>query len=122
MCRIKQIFIVFSFQLYHFRSWFPFLLFVHMVTILYCSDIVWSKDLSAHFFCFSFDPRSGAFFPSSSSSSLFFYFLPFFDWEFSFFSFFFLPLFDWEFPFVSFFLFLPLFDWEFPFLPFLLSL
>ena len=26
--------------------------FVHLVTILYCSDIVWSKDLSAHFFQF----------------------------------------------------------------------
>ena len=78
--------------------------FVHLVTILYCSDIVRSKDLSAYFFCFSFDPRSGAFFPSSSSSSFFFffYFLPFFDWEFSFFSFCFLPLFDWEFPFFSF--------------------
>jgi len=36
----------------HFRLWFPFLLFVYLVTILYCSDIVWSKDLSAHFFCF----------------------------------------------------------------------
>ena len=50
-----------------FRSWFPFLSFVHLVTILYCSDIVRSKDLSAHFFFFSFDPWSGAFFPSSSS-------------------------------------------------------
>ena len=37
---------------HHFRSWFPFLLFVHLVTILYGSDIVRSKDLSAHFFCF----------------------------------------------------------------------
>ena len=36
----------------HFRSWFPFLLFVHLVTILYCSDIVQSEDLFAHFFCF----------------------------------------------------------------------
>ena len=36
----------------HFRSWFPFLLFVHLVAILYCSDIVRSKDLSAHFFYF----------------------------------------------------------------------
>ena len=36
----------------HFRLWFPFLPFVHLVTILYCSDIVWSNDLSAHFFCF----------------------------------------------------------------------
>ena len=34
-----------------------------------------------------------------------FFFLPFFDWEFSFFSFCFLPFFDWEFPFFSFFAF-----------------
>ena len=45
-------------------------------------------------------------------------FLPFFGWEFSFFSFFFLPLFDWEFPFFFFFLFLPFFDWEFSFFSF----
>ena len=57
----------------HFRSWFPF--FFSLVTILYCSDIVWSKDLFACFFCF----------------------LPIFDRQFSFFSRF-LPLFDWEFP------------------------
>ena len=38
---------------------------VYLVTILYCSDIVWSKDLSAYFFCF----------------------LPIFDREFSFLSF-----------------------------------
>ena len=25
---------------------------VYLETILYCSDIVWSKDLSAYFFCF----------------------------------------------------------------------
>ncbi|RYA56975.1 hypothetical protein DD596_25260 [Enterobacter cloacae complex sp. 4DZ3-28B] len=85
----------------HFRSWFPFLLFVHLVTILYCSDIVWSKDLSAHFFCFL------SILDQELSFLLFFlfYFLPFFDWEFSFFSFCFLPLFDWEFPFFSFFAF-----------------
>ena len=40
---------------------------VYLVTILYCSDIVWSKDLSAHFFCFldqelSFLPFSSSFF------------------------------------------------------------
>ena len=29
---------------------FPF--FVYLVTILCCSNIVWSKDLSAYFFCF----------------------------------------------------------------------
>ena len=58
----------------HFRSWFPFF-FVYLVTILYCSDIVWSKDLSAYFFCF----------------------LPILDREFFFLFFCFLPLFDWEF-------------------------
>ena len=35
----------------HFGSWFSFF-FVYLVTILYCSDIVWSEDLSAYFFCF----------------------------------------------------------------------
>ena len=35
----------------HFGSWFPFF-FVYLVTILYCSDIVWSKDLSTYFFFF----------------------------------------------------------------------
>ena len=35
----------------HFGSWFPFF-FVYLVTILYCSDIVWSEDLSAYFFFF----------------------------------------------------------------------
>ena len=49
-----------------------FLFLVYLVTILYCSDIVRSKDLSAHFFCF----------------------LPILDREFSF-----LPLFHWEFSF-----------------------
>ena len=51
----------------HFRSWFPFLSFVHLVTILYCSDIVWSKDLSAHFFWFLWP---GAFFFFTFSHSL----------------------------------------------------
>ena len=32
------------------RGFLSFL--VYLVTILYCSDIVWSKDLSAYFFCF----------------------------------------------------------------------
>ena len=39
----------------HFGSWFPFCVFfllVYLVTILYCSNIVWSKDLSACFCCF----------------------------------------------------------------------
>jgi len=45
----------------HFKSWFPFFSCL-LVTILYCSDIVWSKDLSVYFFCF----------------------LPIFDWEFFF--------------------------------------
>ena len=35
----------------HFESWFPFF-FVYLVTIMYCSDIVWSKDLSGCFFFF----------------------------------------------------------------------
>jgi len=30
----------------------PLSFVVYLVTILYCSDIVWSKDLSAYFFCF----------------------------------------------------------------------
>jgi len=32
------------------RGFLSFL--VYLVTILYCLDIVWSKDLSAYFFCF----------------------------------------------------------------------
>ena len=42
----------------HFKSWFSFFSCL-LVTILYCSDIVWSKDLSAYFFCFHliFDPE-----------------------------------------------------------------
>jgi len=64
----------------HLGSWFPFLPYL-VVTTLYCSDVVWSKDLSAYFFCF----------------------LPIFDREFSFFfSFCFLPIFDREFSFLSF--------------------
>jgi len=43
----------------HFRSWFPFF---YLVTILYCSDIVWSKDFSAYFFCFYSNPWLGIFF------------------------------------------------------------
>ena len=66
----------------HFRSWFPFF-FVYLVTILYCSDIVWSKDLSGCFFCFL--PILDREF------SFLFCFLPLFDWEFSFFFFCFLP-------------------------------
>ena len=72
----------------HFRSWFPFFPYL-VVTILYCSDIVWSKDLSAYFFCFlpKFD-REFSFFFAFSESSLgifFFCFLPTFDRELSFF-------------------------------------
>ena len=80
---------------------------VYLVTILYCSDIVWSKDLSAYFFCFLpiFDRKF----------SFFFAFSPSFDWEFSFlfllsptlclgiFLLCFLLLFDWEFSFFVFF-------------------
>ena len=73
----------------HFRSWFPFS-FVYLVTTLYYSDVVWSKDLSTYFFCF----------------------LPILDREFSFFCF--LPIFDWELsPFLS---FLPFFFFLFWFL------
>jgi len=57
----------------HFGSWFPFFSYL-VVTILYGSDIVWSKDLSAYFL----------------------YFLLIFGWEF-FFLFCFLPIKDWEF-------------------------
>ena len=78
-----------------FRSWFPFpFFFVHLVTILYCSDIVWSKRPLCTFLLVSL---------IRNFLSFLFYFLPFFGWEFSFFSFCFLPLFDWEFPFFSFF-------------------
>jgi len=75
----------------HFGSWFPFFPYL-VVTILYCSDIVWSKDLSAYFFCF----------------------LPIFDREFSFFFFCFLPIFDRE---VSFFAFFWSLIGNFPFSP-----
>ena len=70
----------------HFKSWFPFFSCL-LVTILYCSDIVWSKDLYVYFFRF----------------------LSIFDWE-LFFFFCFLPIFDREFLF--FFCFLPIFDRE----------
>ena len=87
----------------HFGSWFPFY-FVYLVTILYCSDIVWTEDLSGCFFFF----RS-----LIENFSFFFCFLPLFHWEFSFyfvsspflglgiFSFFLclLPFWDWEFSF-----------------------
>jgi len=67
--------------------------FVYLVTILYCSDIVWSKDLSAYFFCFlSILDREFSFLLFLLSLPLlignflsFLCFLPFFDWEFSFF-------------------------------------
>ena len=63
----------------HFKLWFPFFSCL-LVTILYCSDIVWSKDLSVYFFCF----------------------LPIFDRKF-FLLFCFLPIFEQEFSFVAFF-------------------
>ena len=54
----------------HFRSWFPFF-FVYLVTTMYCSDVIWSKDLSAYFSCFfSSDVWSGIFFPLLSSDFL----------------------------------------------------
>ena len=71
--------------------------FFFLVTILYCSDIFWSKDLSAYFFCFL------SILDQESFLLLLFCFLPLVDWEFSFLFFFFF----------SFFRFLPLFDWEF---------
>ena len=72
----------------HFRSWFPFLIFVYLVTILYCSDIVWSNDLSAHFLYFpSILDREFSFLPFLSPtlwfgnfpSFLFFIFFLFFS-------------------------------------------
>ena len=62
----------------HFGSWFPFF-FVYLVTILYCSDIVWSEELFAYFFCFL------PILARDFSFLFFFCFLPLFHWEFSFF-------------------------------------
>ena len=79
-----------------FRSWFPFLLFVYLVTILYCLDIIWSNDLSAPFLCFpSILDRKFSFLPflpptlwfRNFHSFLFFAFSHSLIWEFSFFSF-----------------------------------
>jgi len=55
----------------HFGSWFPFFSYLGM-TILYCSDIVWSKDLSAYFFCFLpiFDREFSFLFPFALFQSL----------------------------------------------------
>jgi len=71
---------------------------VYLVTILYCSDIVWSKGLYAYFFYFlPILDREFSFFFFLLSPTLWlwifflFCFLPFFDWEFSFFFFCFLP-------------------------------
>jgi len=63
----------------HFKSWFPFFPYL-VVTTLYCSDIVWSKDLSTYFFCFLpiFDREFSFFFFLLSSnlwSGIFFSFL-----------------------------------------------
>ena len=85
--------------------------FVHLVTILYCSDIARSKDLSAHFFCFLsiLDQELSflLFFFFSFSHSLIGNFLSFLFafshsliGNFPFFSFCF--LFDWKFSFSSF--------------------
>ena len=59
------------------RGFLSFL--VYLVTILYYSDVAWSKDLSAYFFCFL---------PILDREFFFFFcFLPFFlDWEFSLFA------------------------------------
>ena len=68
----------------HFRSWFPFFFFVYLVTILCCSDIVWSKDLSTYFFCFLpiFDQELSFFFTFSHSLIGNFPFLLFFLFSF----------------------------------------
>ena len=64
-----------------------FLFFVYLVTILYCSDIVWSKDLFAYFFCFLpiLDLEFSFFFAFSQSligNFLFFFvFSHSFDWK-----------------------------------------
>ena len=60
----------------HFRSWFPFFSCL-VVTILYCSDIVWSKDLSAYFFFFDRGLSSLSFSFFSFSHSLIRNFLSF---------------------------------------------
>jgi len=63
----------------HSKSWFPSFSCL-LVTILYCSDIVWSKELSIYFFCFLMIFDREFFFLVC--------FLPIFDWEFSSFAFF----------------------------------
>ena len=64
----------------HFRSWFPLFPYL-VVTTLYYSDIVWSKDLYAFFFCFLpiFDREFSLFFFLLSSNLLIrnFLFFPF---------------------------------------------
>ena len=84
------ILLIMSLEMLHHLQ-FRWFLFSFLVTILYCSDIVWSKDLSACFFCF----------------------LPIFDREFYFpFFFCFLSIFERKF---SLFVFSHSFDWEFSF-------
>ena len=62
----------------HFKSWFSFFSCL-LVTILYCSDIVWSKDLSVYFVFFRSLIGNFSFFFLLSSNL---------DWEFSSFAFF----------------------------------
>ena len=69
----------------HFKSWFPFFS-CFLVTILHCSDIVWSKDLSVYF----------AFFRSLIGNFSFSFFFAFFQSWLRIFFFCFLPIFDWE--------------------------
>jgi len=72
----------------HFKSWFSFFSCL-LVTILYCSDIVWSKDLSVYFVFFRSLIRNFSFFFFSFFQSrlgiFFLCFLPIFDRELSFF-------------------------------------
>ena len=62
----------------HFKSWFSFFSFL-LVTIQYCSDIVWFKDLSVYFVFFRSLIGNFSFFFLLSSNL---------DWEFSSFAFF----------------------------------
>ena len=74
----------------HFKSWFPFFPYLLVVTTLYCSDIVWSKDLLVYFFCFLLIFDWKFFFPFAFFWSLignFLLFLSFGLWSGTFFSF-----------------------------------
>ena len=53
----------------NFKLWFPFFPYL-VVAIMYCLDIVWSKDLFVYFFLFSSDLWSGIFLAFLLSSNL----------------------------------------------------